>query len=389
MIFSNLEEFSNSIAFTTSEEDISYSEFLIDINKICIKINTRNVAFVICENKVESVVGYAAFLKKGVVPLLISKSIDWELLLGLIDEYKPNYIWANKEIVEKLNWQIVDHNRSFALALNLEQISHQLHPELALLLMTSGSTGSPTLVKLTMNNLKSNANSICNSLRIDNTDKPITTLPMNYSYGLSIINSHLLQGATVILTDSSIISPDFWQLCNSKNATSFGGVPYTYQMLRRIGFDKMELNSLNKLTQAGGKLDKSTSLYFAEICNKKIIKFFTMYGQTEATARMSCLDPEFSILKSGSIGRAISGGEFFIIDEKSNVITESETIGELVYKGSNVSMGYSRSLNDLAKDDENCGILYTGDLAKFDCDGFYYLVGRKKRFLKIFGNRIS
>jgi len=204
--------FSNSIAFTTSEEDIYYSEFLIDINKICININPRNIAFLICENKVESVIGYAAFLKKGVVPLLISKSIDWELLLGLIKEYKPNYIWANKELVEKLNWQIIDHNRSFALALNLEQFSHQLHPDLALLLMTSGSTGSPTLVKLTMKNLESNANSICKSLEIDNSDKPITTLPMNYSYGLSIINSHLLQGATIILTDLSIISSDFWSI---------------------------------------------------------------------------------------------------------------------------------------------------------------------------------
>ncbi len=160
-------------------------------------------------------------------------------------------------------------------------------------------------------------------------------------------------------------------------------------MLDRIGFENMEFSSLKKITQAGGKLDKKLSLKFAEICNKKSIDFIVMYGQTEATARMSYLPSKFSISKAGSIGIAIPGGDFHLEDENQNVINKPQIIGELIYKGENVCLGYAESIEDLSKGDENHGFLRTGDIAKFDIDGFYYIEGRIKRFIKIFGNRVS
>jgi acyl-CoA synthetase (AMP-forming)/AMP-acid ligase II len=160
-------------------------------------------------------------------------------------------------------------------------------------------------------------------------------------------------------------------------------------MLKKLRFEKMNLPSLKYITQAGGKLSIELSAEFADICADKGIEFYVMYGQTEATARMSYLPWEYANTKVGSIGVAIPGGKFWLEDENGNVIKKNDTIGELVYQGDNVTMGYAESCFDLQNDDENNGILRTGDLAKIDPDGFYYITGRNKRFLKMYGNRVN
>jgi acyl-coenzyme A synthetase/AMP-(fatty) acid ligase len=255
--------------------------------------------------------------------------------------------------------------------------------------MTSGTTGSSKLVRLSQKNIDSNTNSIINALKINKSDKPITTLPFNYTYGLSIINSHLACGCELILTDSSIVNKEFWNLLMQKKATTFGGVPYTYQMLDRFGFEKMDLPSITKITQAGGKLTKELSLKFSQICSAKGIEFVVMYGQTEATARMSYLPNSYSISKAGSIGKAVSDGHFHLINSEGKKIDSPNEEGELIYEGPNVCLGYAENSFDLSKGDENNGILPTGDIAMVDEEGFYYIKGRLKRFIKVFGNRVS
>ena len=220
-------------------------------------------------------------------------------------------------------------------------------------------------------------------------DRPITTMPFSYSYGLSIINSHLLKGASIILTDATLMDRRFWEIFKGNNATTFGGVPFIFEMLKKLRVEKMNLPSLKYITQAGGKLSMKLSAEFADICADKGIEFCVMYGQTEATARMSYLPWEYARTKVGSIGIAIPGGKFWLEDENRNVIKKSNTIGELIYQGDNVTMGYAESCFDLQNGDENNGILHTGDLAKRDVHGFYYITGRKKRFLKIFGKRVN
>ena len=151
----------------------------------------------------------------------------------------------------------------------------------------------------------------------------------------------------------------------------------------------MDLPQLKTITQAGGKLNHELNKEFTEYCRKNNKRFYVMYGQTEATARMSYLPPEYSVEKLGSMGIAIPGGQFSLIDEFGNKIEGYNEVGELVYTGKNVSMGYATSGEDLAQGDENKGILVTGDLAKQDEDGFFYIVGRKKRFVKLYGNRVN
>jgi acyl-coenzyme A synthetase/AMP-(fatty) acid ligase len=234
-----------------------------------------------------------------------------------------------------------------------------------------------------------NATSIAEYLSINEHERPITTLPMSYSFGLSIINSHFIKGATLLLTSKTLMQKEFWAFLKTQKATSLSGVPYTYEILKKLRFFRMELPSLITLTQAGGKLNNELNKEFSEFCLNANKRFFVMYGQTEATARMSYLPSQYSLTKLGSMGIAIPGGEFSIIDEKGTNIEGPEIIGELVYKGKNVSLGYAECGDDLKKEDENHGILCTGDIAKRDSDNFYYIVGRKKRFIKIYGNRVN
>ena len=182
---------------------------------------------------------------------------------------------------------------------------------------------------------------------------------------------------------------EFWNFFKEQCATSFGGVPYTYEMLERLRFFRMELPSLRYYTQAGGKLTPELHKKFAEHAREKNIKFIVMYGQCEATARMGYLPAEKSVEKCGSMGIAIPGGKFHLIDINGQDVTEAHVTGELVYEGANVTLGYAECGEDLIKGDERGGILQTGDMAQFDEDGYYYIVGRKKRFLKIYGNRVN
>jgi len=244
-------------------------------------------------------------------------------------------------------------------------------------------------VRVSYDNVLSNAQSIAEYLSITFAERPITTLPMHYSFGLSVINSHLLKGATLLLTSFSIMQKEFWTFMKEEQATSISGVPYTYEMLKRLRFFRMDLPALQTMTQAGGKLNFELNKEFAEFCQSTNRRFFVMYGQTEATARMSYLPSEQSLSKLGSIGIAIPGGELSLIDENGVLISDYDKTGELVYKGRNVSLGYAECGADLNLGDTNNGELYTGDLARKDSDDYYYIVGRKKRFIKLFGNRVN
>ena len=264
-----------------------------------------------------------------------------------------------------------------------------MNEKLAVCLTTSGSTGSPKFVKLSYKNIRSNAESIAEYLEIDCNERPITSLPMHYSYGLSVINSHLLKGATILLTSFSVTQREFWSFLKENNATSIAGVPYTYELLKTLRFMQMDLPSLKTMTQAGGKLKAEFVKEYVDFAKQTGRKFFVMYGQTEATARMSYLPWEKAAEKYSSMGIAIPKGKFSLIDVNGNTIEESDVDGELVYEGPNVSLGYAESRADLAKGDENHGVLHTGDVARRDADGYYYITGRMKRFVKVWGNRCN
>lgn len=392
--YDNLERYQDNIAIIAPDrEKISYAKLTEEADKVSAETEPGKVVFLICSNSVETVEAYIGFLRKRTVPVLINEAVDEALLMNLIERYEPAYLFVSKEntTLQEMTgkFSVLLEHRSSVLLKREEAKQYPVYKELALLLTTSGSTGSPKLVRQSHQNIACNASSIAEYLEIVSTDKAIMTLPMSYTYGLSIINSHLLMGAAIIMNDYTLMNKEFWELLKDEGATTFGGVPYIYDMLKKLRFGRMNLPSLRYLTQAGGKLSKEMAEEFNAICIEKGLRLIIMYGQTEATARMSYLPWESAREKAGSMGVAIPGGRFELWDMNGQSIEEPGIVGELVYYGTNVTLGYAEQYEDLIKADERGGKLVTGDMAKRDADGFYYIVGRKKRFLKIFGNRVN
>ena len=386
------EQYENRVALIDDNGNkVTYIQLHEYGNKIREIINERTLVFCLCENSIGSIIGYTSFLNSHVVPIMLNSHMDLGQYQRLLDIYMPEYIWLPED--SKINgiktFEIVFSVYGYSLVKTDFGRKVSLNENLAILLSTSGSTGSPKLVRQSYNNIKRNSESIISYLELDSSERAITTLPMNYTYGLSIINTHLLVGACLLLTDKSIIQKEFWNFLCENKATSFGGVPYTYEILNRLHFFNMDLPSLRYFTQAGGKLSAELHEKFAKYAFSNNKKFFVMYGQCEATARMTYLPYSYSIFKIGSIGIAIPGGRIELRDEDNCCITEPEKEGELIYFGDNVTLGYAENLNDLSKGDERNGQLHTGDIAKMDKDGFLYIIGRKKRFLKIYGNRVN
>ena len=386
-----LNKFKNNTAvITESGQKITYEELDAHCQSLTDKIGRRCLVFNLCRNETASLAGYTGFLNAKIVPLMLKADLDKDLLKSFIITYKPDYLHVPSDMAAAFtDSREIYKNLGYSLIKTPYNNEFELHDELALLLTTSGSTGSPKLVRQSYKNIEANTKSIVKYLNIEETERAITTLPMNYTYGISIINTHLMTGACLILTEKGLMQKEFWQQLKENKATSFGGVPYTYEMLERLRFFRMDLPSLKYLTQAGGKLSPDLHEKFAKWAIENDKKFIVMYGQTEATARMAYLPCEKSLEKYGSMGIAIPGGKFSLIDENGEEITTPETVGELVYEGDNVTLGYAQCGEDLKKGDERGGRLVTGDMAKFDKDGFFYIAGRKKRFLKIYGNRVN
>lgn len=382
-----------NIALVSKNEQLTYGEMLVLADEIASYVEPRSLVFLVTSNTIPAIAGYVGLERRSAVPLMLREEMGAGQLAHLMEAYTPRYVWAKAEFCDEMadalgTCKAVFENRGYRL-LATEAEPVDIHPDTALLLTTSGSTGTPKFVRLTARNLEANAESIAEYQQITEKDRAITTLPFSYSFGISIVNSHLLSGASIALTEEGILTRGFWDFLREVGATNFGGVPYTYQMLEKLRFGRMELPSLRYIAQAGGRLGAHLQEVFGNICAEKGIQFFVMYGQTEATARMSWLPPERVLDKLGSIGIAIPGGTFEIRDVNDQPIEGPNVAGELVYHGDNVSLGYATCVAELANPDERHGVLHTGDVAKRDEDGYYYIVGRMKRFLKMFGNRVN
>lgn len=389
----DLNKYSKNIAVITDKgEQLTYGELYAESVRFAEAITEKGLLFCLCENRLGSFVGYLSCMEHKIPIVLLDGSKDISVLQNLIDIYQPEYIWVDTKKVSIIGGVTIYSYATFSLQKMQYVVTvdkQTINPELALCLTTSGSTGSPKFVRLSAKNVLSNAKSIAEYLEIDENERPVTSLPSYYSYGVSVINSHLIKGATILLNEGTIAQREFWNFIREQRATSIAGVPYIYEMLKMLRFMRMDLPYLRTMTQAGGKLNKDIAKEYLEWAQSKGKRFFVMYGQTEATARMSYLPLEHALDKYASIGIAIPGGKFSLIDLSGNAIEESDVDGELVYEGPNVSLGYSECRADLAKGDENHGVLHTGDVACRDADGYYYITGRLKRFVKVWGNRCN
>ena len=343
---------------------VSYSQLAQKISDLSARLGAQKRLVAICaENNLESLVAYLGALAGGHAVILLPGQ-DQNQYKSLLQRYAPDVVmrpdnqWEPEELAQNSR--------------------HELHPDLAVVLPTSGSTGSPKLVRLSHSNIQANADAIASFLDITESDRAATTLPMHYSYGLSVINSHLARGASLLMSQHSVVDACFWKSFTEQQATSFAGVPHTFQLLKRSGFETRDLPSLRYVTQAGGRLNADDVQLFATLGAQRGWEFFVMYGQTEATARMAYLPPDQAWQNPRAIGVPIPGGEFSL----------EAPDGELVYRGDNVMLGYAHSPDDLALG-KTVHELRTGDIARRNENGLYELVGRKSRFIKPCGVRVD
>lgn len=389
MIFNIDQKPTTSVAiFDDSNGCLTYGELTEMANTVKGALPERELVFCLCDNKVGSLAGFLSLYDNKDVCLLLSSHIDRGLLDTLYTTYHPSYMWLPAELADEFKYKCVYSNMGFALC-QTGNVAPKMHADLSMLMTTSGTTGSPKLVRHKYGNIESNAKNVAEVFGWTPEDRGIIDLPMQYTMGLNVITSHLYAGATVLLVDASLVSPLYWKFIKEHKGTNFTGVPYSYEILSKLRFQRMDLPFLHTMAEGGGKLSDAQFEAFAKFAEEKGKRFFATFGTTETSARLAYLPPKDATTHIGSIGTAIPEGKLSLVDENGNEITTPDTEGELRYDGPNVTMGYGTCVEDLLKGDEFCGTYYTGDIAKMDADGYFYIVGRKKRFLKLFGLRVS
>ena len=335
----------------------------------------KSLVVLYLDNSLESIEIYLKFLNSKHAIALLNRNLEASLKQDIEESYLPQFIYD----VVRDEIQGYSRIKEMSGMFRKNEISNAvINPSIKVLLSTSGTTGSPKFVKLSEDNIYQNALSIVDYLPINSKDKCPLNLPIYYSYGLSVLNSNMINGGDIYCNVKDVMNKEFWNDFNTIGFTSLAGVPYVYEMLNRIGFTKNKYPTLKYYTQAGGKLNEKLADIFTNYAIQNKIDFFIMYGQTEATARMSYLYANQEQSKLNSVGKAIKNGSFYIDDENS----------ELIYNGPNVFGGYAEYLNDLQSYD-NIDILRTGDIADIDENNYVYITGRLKRFVKILGNRIN
>lgn len=348
------------------------------------------LTMMLCENSIGALSGYAALLNGGHPMLMVSAGLPEEMRRQIMNTYRPGLVFAPRSLrgdyAHMRELRAIDDYVLFGT--NYAE-PWPVHPALGQLLTTSGSTGSVKFVRQSWDDIRFNGQTLMDYMGMTDAERTITALPMNYTYGLSVYCASLLAGATMVVTRQGVMDEEFWDLFENERVTAFHGVPGTYDMLRRLDLFCEDFPDLRLMTQAGGKLPLELQDYFARYAGDYGKRFIIMYGQSEATAAISYLPAERALDKPGSVGIVIPGGAVELIDAEGNVIEGAHIPGELVYRGGNVALGYAERGEDLARGDDWRGELRTGDVGERDEDGYLYITGRLKRFVKMSGHRIS
>lgn len=402
------EEYKDSIAIIDDQNHVvTYRQLKAYTDEFAMNLRKRSIVIIVATNTIGSLVGYVSCLDNKCVPIMLRSSMQSDDILQYVHIYGVNYLWVpNSEsgIININEWvkeskdagessgeihiEVIYETLSYVLY-KVSDTKTDIHDELALLLPTSGSTGGNRMVRISYKNLEENTKDIALYLNISGKDRAVTSLPMNYTYGLSVINTHLYKRAVLLLTSYGAYTKEFWDFFHANGGTSFAGVPYIYEMLKKMGFAKMNLPTLKTMTVAGGKIGLEEEKYYIDYAYHNNKQFIVMYGQTEATARISYRPAEMMKEKMKSIGKAIPNGQMWIEDENGKVITRAFAEGEIVYSGKNVAMGYAFCKEDLIKGYEWGNVLHTGDIGYRDDEGYFYVKGRRDRVVKLNGIRLN
>ena len=387
---------SNEYAVAGNSESISHKDLYHLVNRIAYwlhdSVGQNKKIILISDNSIFFIASYLGIIKSGNVCVPLNPSTSADSLRHIVGKCNAKIGFIQKKSIEKFAGTLIhifDESILDILHASPELQSRQDFDSnrLAEILFTSGSTALPKGVMLSHRNLMANTASIIQYLELNSKDRVEVVLPFYYCYGLSLLHTHIKVGGSIVLNNTFIMLNTVIDDMLRYECTGFAGVPSHFQILLRKSrrFKRTKFPHLRYVTQAGGKLPNIFIREFVESFPK--VKFFVMYGQTEATARLSYLPPELVLKKLGSIGKGIPGVKLEVVDECDSPIRPGE-IGEIVASGENVMMGYFKE-SELTRQTIKNGKLYTGDIATIDEDGYIYILAREKEFLKVGGERIS
>ena len=384
--------YKNRIALLNcNNEKIYYQDLIIYSKQIAKKIREKTLTLILVDNSLTPAVCYISLLNKKRPMLILNQNISNKFLNNIIKKYEPENICLSNKSYLKKNYKNYKSNfkfREFQFLKSKSEDNFKVKHDIGLLVSTSGSTGSVKCVRQTYGNLNSNTLAIIKYLKLNETNTTITTLPLSYTFGMSIINTHLKVGSKILVTKKSLFEKKFWKVFKNNNINTIYGVPFTFEILDKLNFFLINNSNLKLIAQAGGKISENLQKKIGNYSKKYNKMFYVMYGQAEATTRISYLPYKNVLKKIGSIGVPIDGGRMSLVNN-NKIVRKKNSIGEIVYEGKNVCMGYASRKSDINKNDEWNGKIFTGDLAKQDNDGYYFIVGRKKRFAKIYGKNIN
>jgi acyl-CoA synthetase (AMP-forming)/AMP-acid ligase II len=352
-------------------------------------MNPRDRVLIGCTLSPSSSIAYLGAMYAGLVPIPMEEGVLVASITNLLRETGARAVWTEKS----LRFSAIPETGVVIFhGLPADRRVDELSPapcdenDLAVLFATSGSTGTPRFVMVSHGNLVSNTEAIIRSQSLSNDERAMLILPLSYCFGASVLHTHLYQGGGVVF-DRRFMFPDKVLHAVEKYAcTSFAGVPTVYSiLLRRSNIRSITMPTLRRFLQAGGPLAPQRITEMRSAVPKP--KFYAMYGQTEATARISCLEPEYLDEKLGSAGRPLDNLTVRIVDEDGKDLPEGK-VGEIIVKGPSIALGYLNEPEESLRV-FNHGWLRTGDLAHLDAEGFIWIDGRKGTFLKMRGVRVS
>lgn len=383
--------------FLVGKEEASFKDLYSSSSHIAKWINetagTGQHILLLSANNLFFIKLYLAIIKSGNICIPLDPGIEKDNYRYIHNLTNPRMIFLTRDVEKRL--ELTSELSWFpdTLPVTPETFSPEDpggyfdRERCAEIIFTSGSTGKPKGVMISHKNLIANTSSIVEYLQLTSDDRMLVVLPFYYCYGLSLLHTHLRAGGSIVFNNSFIFLGGVLKSLVDYRCTGFAGVPSHFQILLRKSdsFKQTSFPDLKYVTQAGGKLAPIFIDEFREAHPE--IRFIVMYGQTEATARLSWLPPEVYPRRKGSMGKGIPGVELRVVNETGEQIKPAET-GEVIARGDNIMMGYFAD-EEGTKNAIRDGWLYTGDLGTVDEDGYIYLTARSKEIIKVRGKRIS
>ena len=367
-------------------ESVTYSQASDHIDDIAATLGDckGKVCALFFHNDVGSILTYLAMMRMGCIPMPLPPDLSPASVANFLCTYDCELVAGRDEAVAALAGPVKTKiGEVLVKSFELSAASERVTGDCALILATSGSTGDMKAVRLSHQNIKAVSSAIIEYLQISSQDVMTTSLPLFYSYGLSVLHAAVYCHATLSVEQFTLLDKEYWRQLELAKVTVFSAVPAMLDNISKLGFEQLMPTTLRTLTVAGGRLSNLRTEEYLDLSDRLGFSFFSMYGATEASPRMSYVPPIYARKKIGSAGIPIPGGSFSIDAD------QADYDGEVIYRGRNVALGYAACRSDLDKKDEFKGSLRTGDIGYLDSDGFLYITGRAKRITKQQGVRLN